>query len=187
MARWLVVIAFVGCRSHEPQPRARVTPPPADTIPRATSAITIDGEWIEPDWSARALRGQFRGSDGQLARPSSELRLLHDDHDVLVALYAADENIETRDAFDLTIDTLALHVTATAEVTPATPGIRAKVDYDEGTRDDAHDDDEEWVVELAIPLSLVAAPRHTISASRCDTPKDGVQRCATWAGSAATE
>ena len=87
--------------------------------------IAIDGEWDEADWAKRALRGQLRGFDGELARPSSEIRLLRDDADLIVALYAADENIESRDAFDLTVGSLALHVTAAGAVVAPVRGVRA--------------------------------------------------------------
>ncbi len=177
--RWIAVVVALGCQRREPPP----APTPPNTIPRVSAPIRIDGEWDEPDWAKRALRGQFRGDDGQLARPSSEIRLLHDDTSVIVALYAADENIETRDAFDLAIGPLSLHVDATAKLTPAIPGVRAAVDYDEGTLDNPNDDDEEWVVELAIPIEATGMTRDAtrpVRASRCDVPKDGKRRCGAW-------
>jgi hypothetical protein len=156
-----------------------------DSIPRATGDIAIDGEWNEPDWSKRALRRVFVGDDGQLARPSSEVRLLHDDKDLIVGLYAADENIQpATDAFDLTIGTLSLRVDAAGRVTPALPGVRAGIDRD-GTPDNPADDDEEWVIELAIPLAATAyatGDQAAIRASRCDITKDGVRRCGAWSG-----
>ena len=156
-----------------------------DAVPRAVGAIRIDGEWDEEDWAKRALRAQFHGDDGELARPSSEARFLYDGNELIVALYAADENIQTSDAFDLAIGPLALHVDARGKVTPVTPGVRAAVGYDEGTVDDAHDDDEEWVIELAIPpaaAGLSAGAHSQVRAARCDVPKDGVRRCGAWAG-----
>lgn len=163
---------------------------PSGAIPRITGPIKIDGEWDEHDWSNTALRGQFLGSDGRLSRPSSEARFLHDDKDLIVALYAGDENIQSTDAFGFTVGTLALHVTATAKVTPAVPGVRAAVGYDEGTLDHPQDDDEEWVVELAIPLSatgLAPGVHVPVHAARCDTPKDNIQRCGSWSGSLTVE
>jgi hypothetical protein len=172
-----VLLALAACSSkHREPPKPRA----ADVVPRGSA--TIDGDWEEKDWSHTAWRAQFKSGDGQLARPSSEIRLLHDDRDLLVALYAADENIETRDAFDLAAGPVSLHVDVTGKVTPAVPGVRAKAGFDEGTLDDPRDDDEEWVVELAIPLTLVGAPPLAIKASRCDVPKDNVQRCGGWAG-----
>ena len=52
------------------------------------------------------------------------------------------------------------------------------------------EDDEEWVVELAIPLELVQlrpGTHQAVRAARCDTPKDGVKRCGHWAASLTTE
>jgi hypothetical protein len=187
-ARDVVVIALmIACRRHEPQPHSRdpVVAAAPDVIRHASGPIAIDGEWNEPDWPTRAVRGQFVGDDGALSRPSSEVRFLHDDKDLIVALYAADENIETRDAFDLTVGTVALHVDATGAVTPPLATVRAKVDYDEGTRDNPKDDDEEWVVELAIPPSaagLTSGAHRPVHVARCDVPKDGVRRCAAWTG-----
>lgn len=181
----VVAVLTCGCKrsgSHEQQP----PPSSPDAIPHTTGPIKIDGEWDEPDWPERAQRGQFRAANGELARPSSEVRLLHDDRDLIVALYAADENIETSDAFDLGVGMLALHVDASGTVTPFTPGVRAAVGYDEGTRDDPKDDDEEWVVEIAMPLAnigLLPGIPKIVSAARCDVPKDGVRRCGSWSAS----
>lgn len=160
-----------------------------DSVPRTTMIIRIDGDWGELDWAKRAMRGQFRGDDGQLARPSSEVRFLRDDHDLFVALYAADENIQSNDAFDLTIGALSLHADATGHVTPTVPGVTAAVGYDEGTLDDPRDDDEEWVVELKIPLDTLSATggQPAVRSSRCDTPKDGVKRCGSWSGTLGLE
>lgn len=183
------IAAFAcGCKrseaTSETRPSLATTQAPAqrapDAIPHTTMSIKIDGEWDEGDWAARAWRGRFRGDDGDAARPVSEARLLHDGTSLLVALYAADVNIETADAFDLTVGTLALHIDSTGKITPPSPGIRVAVDMDEGTRDNPKDDDEEWVVEAAIPLTSVGlrpGVHVPIRASRCDTQRDGVKRC----------
>ena len=175
----IAALALVACSKHHDAAPKRLD---ADVVPRAHGTVKIDGDWEEPDWSHTAWRAQFTGSDGQLARPSSEMRLLHDDHDLIVALYAADENIETRDAFDFAAGPVSVHVDATGKVTPEVPGVRAKTGFDEGTLDDPRDDDEEWVVELAIPLAQVGPSPVTVKAARCDTPKDNVQRCGQWTG-----
>jgi hypothetical protein len=183
--REALVLALIACGRHDeppPAPAPAAAAKSADLVPHTTGPIQIDGEWDEPDWPRHAFRAQFLGDDGQLARPSSELRMLRDDHDLIVALYAADENIETRDAFDLTVGPVSLHVDATAAVTPKIPGVRAKVGYDEGTLDNAKDDDEEWVVEVAIPLASTGKGHLAAKAARCDVPKDGTQRCGHWNG-----
>lgn len=180
MKRLAVLLALAaGCKHH-----AAAT----DVVPHTTGPIQIDGEWDEPDWPKVAMRAQLHGDDGQLARPSSELRFLRDDHDLLIALYAADDNIETRDAFDLTVGTLALHVPATARVTPAVPGLRAKSGFDEGTLDNPKDDDEEWVVEIAIPLDTVGRGKKDVHVGRCDVQRaNGEKRCASWSGTITIE
>lgn len=142
---------------------------------RHAAGVVVDGDWDEPAWQA-AQRGQFMDG-GALARPSSEVRFVRGGAALYVALYAADEDIEPGDAFDLTVGTQHVHVDAAGHVTPA--GIVAKVGLDEGTLGDAHDDDEEWVVELALPVAAAGTP---VSASRCDVPKDGVRRCGSWSG-----
>jgi len=159
-ARSVALVALLACKHHD-----------ADPIPHA-AAIHLDGEWDEPEWP-HALRAQMRTPDGALARPSSEMRLLRDDDNLYVGLYAADEDIRSTDAFDVTVGTLAIRVDAAGHITP--PAIHGAVDRD-GTLDDAHDNDEEWVVELAIPLGSIS-PLASVHARRCDTPKDGILRC----------
>jgi hypothetical protein len=173
--------APAGCQREADRPSAAVE------VPTISEPIKLDGEWAEPDWSKRALRGQFRGDDGALARPSSEIRILRDTDTLYVGLYAADDNIQSSDAFDLTLWPLALTVTATGAVTPTIAGVRAAVDRD-GTLDDATNFDEEWVVELAIPFAAIGGDPHTaiaVTAARCDVPKHGSKRCGRWSGSVA--
>jgi hypothetical protein len=187
-----VLAITTACRRRE---AATSTPTVGLSVPRSPEPIKIDGDWDEESWSRRAARAQFVGDDRELARPSSEVRFLHDDSDLLVALYAADQDIQSSDAFDLTVGTLALHVDTTGRVTPAVPGVRASVGYDEGTRDNPRDDDEEWVVELAIPRARLGAATGgsatggplAVTTSRCDVPKDGIRRCGHWAGSISLE
>lgn len=170
----LLIAGAAGCHRHVAA---------KDAVPMAHGVIAIDGEWEEPDWVKVALREQFHGADGQLSRPSSEVRFLRDDRHLLVAMYAADENIETSDAFQLSVGKLALRFDARGQITPATPEVHAAVGFDEGTVDDPRDDDEEWVVEASIPLDMVGRGSVPVRASRCDTPKDGVQRCGSWSDS----
>ena len=186
--RSVVLLALVACGRHDaPAPTPAPAPHTGNVVAHTTGAIRIDGDWDEPDWPQHAFRAQFAGDDGQLARPSSEVRMLRDDKDLIVALYAADENIETRDAFDFAIGPVSLHVDATGKVTPAIPGVVAKTGFDEGTLDNAKDDDEEWVVELAIPLAEVGKGTLPVKTSRCDVPKDGTQRCGHWNGTVTIE
>ena len=171
----LLLASTIGCRHAD-----RALPVPATTGP-----VTIDGEWEESDWSKVALREQFVDETGALARPSSEIRLLHDAQTIYIGLYAADDNIQSTDAFDVSLDSLALHVDATGKVTPDVPGLRVAIDRD-GTLDDPSNYDEEWVLEIAVPLSattLAADHATTVHARRCDVPKQGGKRCGGWSGS----
>lgn len=171
-------VAVVACRRAPTPP----TPPAPTTVPRATGPIAIDGDWDEAPWARAALRFVLRDASGAPARPASEVRVLQDDRDLLIALYAADEDITSADRFELSIGALSLRASPTGAIEPAIPGARVRAGLDEGTLDDPRDDDEEWVVELAIPLAAFAgAPTLALAARRCDTPKDGVPRCGAFA------
>lgn len=141
---------------------------------KAPEVIVVDGELGESAWH-HAERHVFE-ADGERARPFSEVRLFHDATTQYVGLYAADENIQSSDFFDVKIGAFAFHINPTAEVTPAVPGLRAAVDLD-GSLDDNSNDDEEWVLEIAMPRTSGA-----MQFSRCDTPKDNIARCASWSG-----
>ena len=167
-----------GSSSPAEQARAR------DAIPAISGPIEVNGEWSEPDWSKRALREQFLGDDGQLARPSSEVRWLHDESNLYVGLYAADDNMLSSDAFDLTVGKVQMRIDAAGTVTPDITGVRVGIDRD-GTLDEPSNYDEEWVLEIAIPLAQVGLAVGTyaeVKASRCDLPKNGTKRCGQWAG-----
>ena len=158
-------------------------------IPRTTGVLKIDGELGESDWNNRSLRHVFTTPTGEQARPFSEVRWLHDETHLYVGLYAADENIQTSDFFDLHIGDLAFHIDATGKLAPPHPEITAGLDRD-GTLDDPSNDDEEWVLEVVIPLAatgLSASTAKPVSASRCDTPKDGIARCGSWSADAKLE
>ncbi|MEO7112113.1 MAG: hypothetical protein ABI183_16840, partial [Polyangiaceae bacterium] len=63
-------------------------------------------------------------------------------------------------------------------------GATAAHDLD-GTPDDPKDQDEEWVIEMAVPLAslgLTGKPGEHIgfTVSRCDKPKDSPRACAGW-------
>jgi hypothetical protein len=176
-------IAGRGCHSRDgdrDHDRARVS----IAVPRARETITLDGEWAEPAWDKVAVREVFVDA-GAEARPFSEVRFLRDRDHLYVGLYAADEDIHSSEAFELAIGSLHLRVDAAGRVTPSTPGLRVAVDRD-GTLDDTRDSDEEWVIELAIPLSAVGLVAGSagadVHAGRCDTPKDGRVRCGAWDG-----
>jgi len=167
---------LAGCQKR----RAAAPPVAPGEVPMVTGPIAIDGELHEPDWNGRARVAVF-GAEGAEARPYSQIRLLRDEKTLYVGLYAADQDIRSSDVFELVIGGLSLTVDAKGRIAPPVPGARAAVDVDE-TIDDPRDEDEEWVVELAVPLAAIPASAAAIRAARCDTPKDGVRRCGAWDG-----
>jgi len=117
-------------------------------------------------WTSAARTDRFLATDNVPARPHSEARLAWEDGKLWVLLYAADEDIRSTDSFHVEVGRRSIDAAAaTAE------------DVD-GTLDDPRDDDEEWIVELAVPVEAKAGDRVRFSAHRCDTPKDGVRSCA---------
>jgi hypothetical protein len=172
--RAFLLFALAGCHRHS-------APAPLE-IPTTTMPIHVDGEWDERDWSGHSLRGQFLGDDHQLSRPSSEVRLLRDDRFLYVGLYAADDDIRSTDAFEVAIADHKWSVSALGVVTPPIEGAAIGVDRD-GSVDDASNNDEEWVIELAIPIAatgLEPGKAALLTASRCDVPKRQAKRCAAW-------
>jgi hypothetical protein len=119
-----------------------------------------------------------------LSRPSSEIRLLHDDTKLYLGLYAADDNIQSSDAFDVEIGARKWKVSALGTIEPPIDGAEIAFDRD-GTLDDPANNDEEWVIEMSVPLTatgLQSAAGTSVRSSRCDTPKNQPTRCAAWAG-----
>ena len=178
--------------------------PGALKIPHATAPITPDGETNETDWNRVALRsGAFTDpSTGAAAIPHSEARLLWDERNLYLMLYAGDEEIRgstgdvpepLEDLFELHLGPpgakgcdLSFNPAGRIRGAPAcTAGVRAGGDLD-GTLNNPADLDEEWVVETAIPWSVIGvkgAPGTTLDLRlrRCDTPKGAPTRCGAWA------
>ena len=171
-------------------------------VQRSTGAIALDGETDEPDWQACGHTGTFVTRGGtEAARPYSEAWILHDDRTLYLALYAADQDLRRgSDVFEasfvsprdgarvfmnFSIDgQLHERMSRDGDDVPGwKSGVRFAVDFD-GTLDDPADEDEEWIVEAAIPLAALGADPSTreirASLSRCDVPKDGIERCGEW-------
>jgi hypothetical protein len=168
-----IVFLLAACHRPAPQPLE---------IPATTMPIHVDGEWNEHDWSGHSLRGQFLGDDHQLSRPSSEVRLLRDERFLYVGLYAADDDIRSTDAFEVAIAGHKWSISALGVVTPPIEGAAIGVDRD-GSVDDASNNDEEWLIELAIPIAatgLEPGKAVLLTASRCDVPKHQAKRCSAW-------
>ena len=119
----------------------------------------------------------FVAESGERARPYSEIRLLRDDANLIVGLYAADEDIRSTDAFELTAGSFAVRLDARG--TASDPRVRAGVDLD-GTIDHPSDDDEEWVIEASPARRAGPATDRDPAKSRCDVTKAGERRCGAW-------
>ena len=173
------LLAFAACKRHPDEPPAPARLAPGE-VPVVHEPITIDGEIHEHEWNTLARFAAFTAGGGE-ARPYSQIRLLRDDRTLYLGLYAADQDIRSSDRFELAIGTLALSIDPRAVITPPIAGARAAADVDE-TLDDPRDEDEEWIIEAAIPITAVPPGATTIHARRCDTPKDGRERCGSWDG-----
>jgi hypothetical protein len=84
---------------------------------------------------------------------------------------------------------------------PPSPGAARPFDYSwssgahvshdvDGTPNVPGDDDEEWVIEMAIPLESIGlkgepGERTSLWMRRCDTPKSGERACGSWGEGAA--
>jgi hypothetical protein len=177
------------------------------TIPIKTDGELDEPVWN----AAAARSKPFVDASGGEARPYSDARFLWDDHNLYVGLYAADDDIQTtvtaHDGPVWTDDAFSLHLTP-ADAGPGSPtygidvsaagvvtdvkrtgskddpswesGIKLGIDKD-GTINDPHDDDEEWVVEASIPFAALGVTprpgtRILVDISRCDTPKRSHER-----------
>jgi hypothetical protein len=196
------VIALTGKEELKKQERG-----PLLRVPRTASEPVLDGDLDEAIWTGAAARTGPIGT-----RPFSEARFAWHEDALLVGLYAADENITSRvrdadgpvwldDAFRLVFTTddgteTAIDLSPSGVVTDAQrkggafdyawqSGARVGHELD-GTANDPRDDDEEWVLEMALPrrpLGLAPGARIHLSIRRCDTPRGARQRgCAAWQG-----
>ncbi len=152
--------------------------------------MKIDGEWDEPDWATtRCLQIVLRGADGNLSRPYMEVRFLHDDKYLYLALFTSDLDIRSDDAFDVMVGSLHERFYATGKLEPPDPEIKVVPEVD-GTLDDKHKD-EEWKLEIAIPLDktglAIGQPVDT-KVDRCDMLDDAFGKptdktsCNSWHG-----
>jgi hypothetical protein len=180
-------------------------------VPHATGNIVLDGDTDDPGWSSPARTGAFLLANGAPARPYSDARLTWGDGHLYVALYAADEDVRARtadpdgplwldDAFRLVFARdgveYAIEVSPRGTITDAARRAGGTWDYSwssgahvshelDGTMNDSNDQDEEWVIEMAIPfdaLGMKGERGETIAFSvrRCDTLKSGPRVCASW-------
>ncbi|AKV00745.1 hypothetical protein AKJ09_07408 [Labilithrix luteola] len=181
-------------------------------VPHATGALVADGMLDDPAWlRAPARTGVFVGSDGEPGRPHAEGRLLWNDTDLYIALYAADRDIRSStappdgplwfggDAFELSFDVPGgqrkIEISPDGKITDARlgpqgwdyawqSGVRLGHDVD-GTINDTSDEDEEWILEIAVPLSAIGlngkkGERIGLRIRRCDSNPDGTRVCTGW-------
>lgn len=194
--------------------RGDKSPPQGFRVPRTTGAIRIDGETDDGAWLGApgpARTGAFHFADGTPGRPYSEARMVWANGFLYLALYAADEDIQTRtehadgplwldDSFRLVFTVgkteYAIEVSPKCVVSDGRrvgqnafdyawkSGVQVACDTD-GTINDASDMDEEWVVEMAVPLDALGIQSQggpfRLTIQRCDTPKSAARVCTFWA------
>jgi hypothetical protein len=183
-------------------------------VPHLPASIVLDGDTDDPGWISSpgpARTGPFVSASGALARPYSDARLVWGDRHLYLALYAADEDIRSRtaehdgplwldDSFRLIFAhgdlKYAIEVSPRGVVTDAIRSSDGAFDYSwesgvhvspevDGTLNDAKDTDEEWVIEMAIPLHALGMKGERgedvdFSVHRCDLPKGASRVCAGW-------
>lgn len=173
-----------------------------------TTGIALDGDFDDPGWKKGVRTGAFEDDLGAPMRPYTDARIAWGDGVLYFGIYSADQDIVTREDRPDAPLWLAddVHVAITVgdreygiDASPAgtiTDGVRTKggpADYTwksgahvatemDGTLNKAGDNDEEWLVELAVPLAslgLEGKPGETFSVRmrRCDTAADGRKSC----------
>jgi hypothetical protein len=183
-------------------------------VPHMPGSITLDGDTDDPGWTTPpgpARTSGFLLPNGAAARPYSETRLVWGDGYLYLCLYAADEDIRSRtdqpdgpvwldDAFRVTFSSAdtewAIEVSPKAVVTDAVRKSGGAFDYSwssgvhvskelDGTLNDSSNEDEEWVIEMAVPFESIGLKGERgesigFSVRRCDTPKHSSRVCASW-------
>jgi hypothetical protein len=180
---------------------------PPMIVPRAQTPIEVDGEFGEAAWTKGAI---FRtGAFGE--RPYSDARMAWRDGTLYLVLYAADEDLRATDAkhdeplwladsfsvafrngdseyvIDVSPAGVLTDVSRAHGVSDKSWESGAKIALDrDGTLNISTDNDEEWVVEMAVPLKslgLAGTPgeRLGITIERCDLSRGSTKRaCAVW-------
>jgi len=180
-------------------PASKAVAPRGLRIPHAADVLRLDGELDEPSWRASARTGSFLTGEGKEATPYSDARFAWTQGALRVGLYASDEDIVAArvpadgpvwqgDAFHLVIETDGVeHVFDVGPTCVLADGERRdgeRIDYAwqsdaklacdaDGTIDVPGDMDEEWVVEMEIPLAALglqgtAGERAEVRIRRCD-------------------
>jgi hypothetical protein len=169
-------------------------------VPNGGGDVVIDGDTDDPGWTAPpgpARTGLLNGPTGERVTPASEARLLWGAGHLYLLLYAADGDVRgVGDFFRVTFrregpspETFAFAVTPDG-APPAGVHLARELD---GTLDDARDQDEEWLVEMAVPLASMGIDAaygraFGFRVERCDASEGSdVPVCARWDGRALLE
>jgi hypothetical protein len=182
-------------------------------VPHAAGPIVLDGDTDDPGWlKVTARTNAFVDATGAPAHPYSDARLVWGDGHLYVALYAADEDIRathtaadaplwTEDAFHMLFaingrGERAIDVSPLGTITDSRRDAGGPFDFAwqsgahvshevDGTLNRSDDDDEEWVIEMAIPFESLGIKGERgdelgFRVRRCDTPHHGSRVCASW-------
>jgi hypothetical protein len=128
--------------------------------------IVVGNRWVRG--------GSFSDDRGMMAFPYSDVRFRVDRNFLYVILYAGDEDIRSRDKFDVVVAPLRFEMGPVLSTAP--PEVRIDRDID-GSVDQPGDLDEEWRIELAIPLMLIQTQPARLRVERCDSPRTGGRHC----------
>ncbi len=178
VASAVVVVATLAFTFRVARSRANPSEPAAELIvPHTSDALRLDGELDEPSWRAAARSGAFLAPNGKEATPYSDARFTWTDDALRIGLYAADEDIVSADSFHVVLEVDG--VERTLDVSPScklndhgwNSGARLACDSD-GTLDVPGDRDEEWVVEMEVPLAKLGE-HVTLHVKRCDVGSGG--------------
>jgi hypothetical protein len=173
-------------------------------VPHAPGAVSLDGDNDDPGWTRSpgpARTGPFAFAGGMDARPYSDARLLWGDGNLYVLLYAADDDIRTHDdVFQLRFARggveYAIELSAGGGVRDAARDEHGVLDPPwrsgahvsreiDGTPDDGRDVDEEWSLEMALPLAslgMTGQPGENVpfAIERCDASFTRARTCSHW-------
>lgn len=188
---------------------------PVLRVPHAPGPITLDGDTDDPGWlrlPGPARTYAFRFKNGRSALPYSEARVVWSGDYLYLALYASDQDIESHtdqpdqpipledDDFRVVFSQgdveYAIEVTPKALITDAirrgegawdvtwNSGAHASREID-GLINDTKSKDEEWAIELAVPLESIGLRGERgetigMSIRRCDIPFGVPRVCAGW-------
>ncbi|MBK7862554.1 MAG: hypothetical protein IPJ65_28890 [Archangiaceae bacterium] len=176
--RWVAaVLVAVGCKSPAPA----VTSAPAQVEAPATAAKCVpkilvaregtpklDGELDEPVWHAAAATEAFVNDGSKRVVPHTEARAAYDAEKLYLALYSADAKLQSSDEVEVRFGehgAVAMGPDGSARcqfgaaADCAAAGVVTKLERD-GDVDADKEEDEEWIVEVAVPWKVLGADRH---------------------------